>query len=297
MKAYRDKPQDACQRIIDVLHYKDLRELAFHFMLHCPPKKKREVAKDFLEVAKQTLIKDSEEQRQKIQRVMDITKNFEAAAAEEEKEKKAPAEEEEKIAAEEEEKNVPEDLRDDSILEQLNENFNFATPSIATPCAAGNEAPSVAAAAAAAASAEEASAAGNEAPSVAAAAAAAASAEEASAAGNEAPSVAAAAAAASAEEASAAEEDTAAEEASSVAEFVYRVDTEFKEEDHWKKSTRGTSGFKYVTIDETKAKPWRVKVCALMCSCPDCALICLCPCCALICLCPCCALICLCPVI
>ena len=239
IKAYREKPVDACQRIIDVLHYQDLREMAFEFMLACDKFKQREIAKNWLEIARTTLQEDSDVQRRKIQRVMDITKNFEAAAAAD-------------VAADEAEKNVsadaeldaevPEDLRDDNILEQLSADFNFATPSIATPRAAANAA---AAAAAVSASAAVSAAADTEAPSVAAAA----------------------------EASSVAEEDSSA----TAKPFVYRVDSEFKEEPHWEKSRRGTSGFKYVTIDETKAKPWRVKVCALLYLCPCCALICLCP--------------------
>ena len=70
---------------------------------------------------------------------------------------------------------------------------------------------------------------------------------------------AASAAASAATAASAADATTTA-----VTPFVYRVDEEFQEEDHWERSRRGTSGFKYVSQDNTKAKPWRVKVCALV---------------------------------
>ena len=47
---------------------------------------------------------------------------------------------------------------------------------------------------------------------------------------------------------------------------AYTTDDAFVKQKHWVASTRGESGWKYVTVDTSKAKPWRVKVCALACA-------------------------------
>lgn len=53
---------------------------------------------------------------------------------------------------------------------------------------------------------------------------------------------------------------TPANKKSRVGKFVYSVDAKFSAAPHWAKSKRGSSGFKYVSLDESKNKPWRVKV-------------------------------------
>jgi len=219
-RCWRKQPDVAAERVIDALTYNHLREMCFEFMLCCTKEQQRDVAANWLDHAKNALSRDSELQRQKIERAMEIAKNFEESV------KNA---------------DVPEDLRDDSILEQLSAQFDFATPGIREPDV------NVVAAAAASSAAAAASSAAEEASSATAEEASSATAEEAS--------------SATAEEAS-----SVAEEASSakkVKPFVYRVDDEFEPQEHWQRSFRGTSGFKYVTHDDTKAKPWRVKVCAL----------------------------------
>ena len=45
-----------------------------------------------------------------------------------------------------------------------------------------------------------------------------------------------------------------------VSDFKYVTDATFQPQPHWEVSVRGKSGFKHVTMDPTKAKPWRVKV-------------------------------------
>ena len=44
-------------------------------------------------------------------------------------------------------------------------------------------------------------------------------------------------------------------ESATPTEFKYLVDKEFKKQDHWETSKRGTSGFKHVSFDRTKTKP------------------------------------------